>query len=215
MSGASLMCYNYQQYPLKEETRMQFAKRVVRHSWWLILALLAVSLVANAYTMLDKGVVTVVLPPGWKMKSIGRHDGVIATNYEKVIDKDTSENLAEIQVVKDPNKPAATMVKEMGDRIHDEVILEHCKPEDVKQLSVPENAFSVWMQQIECKDSQSGIIQLYLDADPKAMYLFTYTIPGYPFTAAARSAAVDILSSSIQVCYKGKPCYPFHSVPLQ
>jgi hypothetical protein len=189
---------------------MQFFKACFRQGWWLILALLLISFNAGAYTVLDTGIVTVVLPPGWKMKSIGRHKDIVATNYEKVLNKEQSENLAEIQLGKSPDKPAADMVAEMSKRIKDEVTVEHCEVDDAKTLPVPDKVFNAWYQTIQCKNSESGIIQLYLDTDPKTIYLFTYTIPGYPFTPAARSAAMDILKSSIQVCYKGKPCSSFN-----
>jgi hypothetical protein len=156
-----------------------------------------------------------MLAPGWKMKSIGRHKDIIATNYEKVLSKTEAENLAEIQLGKALEKPAETLVTEMSNRIKDEVTVEHCEVDDVKKLPVPDNMFNAWMQVIQCKNSESGIIQLYLDADAKTIYLFTYTIPGYPFTPQARSAALDILKSSIQVCYKGKPCYSFNNFSSQ
>ena len=187
-------------------------KPTLRRHGWLFFILLFLSCHAGAYTLLDTGIVTVVLPPGWKMRSMGRKDGVIATYYDKTVDKEVTENLVELQLPKDPTKPAAKLVDEMSTRIHDQVLVQHCIPDEVKQLPVPENAYSVWMQQIECKDSKSGIIQLYIDADMKSIYLFTYTLPIYPFTATARSAAVDTLSSSIQVCYKGKPCFSFHNI---
>jgi hypothetical protein len=182
----------------------------LRYGWWLILAQLLISLNAYAYTLLDTGIVTVVLPPGWKMKSIGRHKDIVATNYEKTLTKDTAENLAEIQLGRAADKPAADLVNEMSSRIKDEVTVEHCEVDDVKKLPVPDDVFNAWYQTIQCKNSESGIIQLYLDTDAKTIYLFTYTIPGYPFTPAARSAAMDILKSSIQVCYKGKPCSSFN-----
>jgi hypothetical protein len=182
----------------------------LRYGWWLILAQLLISINAYAYTLLDTGIVTVVLPPGWKMKSIGRHKDIVATNYEKTLTKETAENLAEIQLGRAADKPAADLVNEMSSRIKDEVTVEHCEVDDVKKLPVPDDVFNAWYQTIQCKNSESGIIQLYLDTDPKTIYLFTYTIPGYPFTPAARSAAMDILKSSIQVCYKGKPCSSFN-----
>ncbi|MES2217246.1 MAG: hypothetical protein V4501_02425 [Pseudomonadota bacterium] len=188
---------------------MQLSKHFVRYSRWLIFALLLISFNAGAYTILDTGIVTVVLPPGWKMKSIGRHKDIIATNYEKVLSKTESENLAEIQLGRNPMKPILDLVTEMSNRIKDQVTVEHCEVDPLKKLTVPDNMFNAWEQVIQCKNSESGIIQLYLDTDAKSIYLFTYTLPGYPFTKQKQSEAFDIMSTSIQVCYKGKPCYSF------
>ena len=164
---------------------------------------------AEAYTPLDNAVVTVVLPAGWKMSGITRKDTIIATNYTKSISKDVSDNIAEVQFARDPARHPIHLVQEMSKRIEAQVLVQHCEADPLKETVVPSKLFNAWTQVIQCKRSQSGIIQLYMDTDSKNLYLFTYTVTGYPFTPAMRKEAMDLLSSSIQVCYKQTPCYSF------
>jgi hypothetical protein len=167
------------------------------------------SITAQAYTILDNAIVTVVLPPGWKMDNITRKDTMIATSYTKQISKDVSDNISEIQFTRDPTKDPEKLVQTMSDRIKKEVIVQHCDVDPLKVLTVPSKLFKAWGQVIQCQRSQSGIVQIYLDTDPKNLYLITYTISGYPFTPEARKTAMELLSTSIQVCYKQTPCNSF------
>jgi hypothetical protein len=45
-------------------------------------------------------------------------------------------------------------------------------------------------------------IQYYIDADPKNIYLITYTNTQYPFTGTSRKAAETLIKSAMKICYQ-------------
>jgi hypothetical protein len=177
--------------------------------WKLLFALFALALFSNvqAYAVLDTAVVTVDMPVGWKMVTIMRKPGYITSTYAEIAEKGKrAQSLSEIELKKEMGKDATTLIKEMADRINKQVIVQHCKVSTLTKMPQPDNLFNLWEQRIECKRTLSGIIQWYLDVDPVTTYLFTYTIPIYPFSDKDYAAAEDLLKKSIGICYKDKPC---------
>jgi len=177
--------------------------------WKLIFTLFALALFseAHAYGVLDTAIVTVEMPAGWKMAAITRKPGYVATTYTQIVEKGArAQSFTEIELKKEMGRDATTVINEMAMRIAKQVTIQHCDIGDLEKLPQPDNLFNLWEQRMQCKSSESGIIQWYLDVDPVTTYLFTYTLPVYPFTDQDHAAAITMLKKAIGVCYKDKPC---------
>jgi hypothetical protein len=162
---------------------------------------------AHAYTLLDVAILDVSLPPGWKMTNATRKPGMIIMTYtHTTTDTQQPESLVAVELTKEPNKDAYAAINEMAKNVSDQALSQHCQAEELVTPTKVDNPFRVWSQTFQCKPSKSGIVQMYVDADAQTIYLLTYTIPGYPFTAQTRSYVKELLKSSIQICYKDKPC---------
>ncbi len=163
---------------------------------------------ANAYTILDHAEVNLRLPSDWKLVDITRNPNAIITNYAKNANNNQrEESLVEVQITKQSNKDPAILIKEISDRLKKQATDQHCEADDATPLPQDSDvAYHLWSQTMQCKLSQSGIIQYYLDVDPATLYLFTYTTPHYPLTSDLRDNANNMVKSASYVCYKGKDC---------
>jgi hypothetical protein len=173
----------------------------------LLMLALFCSTPVNAYSILEQSELDLNLPPGWKLLNISRSPGMIITDYGKQIaGTDLAEGLVEAEMTKKKGLDPNAVITEMTNQVNKQALTQHCDAQDVEVVPQDNGQFKVWRQTFQCKASQSGIIQLYIDADPDTMYLFTYTSPHYPFTSELRDTANQLLKNSIQVCYKGKSC---------
>jgi hypothetical protein len=149
---------------------------------------------ANAYSILDQSTLDLNLPPGWSLLDITRNPGMIITNYTKKIPlTDLAESLVEAEITKQKNQDPNAVIAEMMNQVNKQALAQHCEALDVEAVPQNNGQFKVWRQTFQCKRSKSGIIQIYIDADPQTMFLFTYTSPYYPFTTEMRNTADQLL----------------------
>jgi hypothetical protein len=189
------------------EMRKSTFSRVIK-IYSAIAIIIASANIANAYSILDHAELELRLPENWKLIDIARNSDSIITSYTKYsTEKKLEGSLVEVQLKKSNNSDPAMTIQEMSTRLKKQAIDQHCEADDTVTLPQDSDAlFRVWSQTFQCKQSRSGIIQFYIDVDPTTMYLFTYTVPYYPFSPSMRDTANNVLKSAIHICYKGKEC---------
>jgi hypothetical protein len=151
-------------------------------------------------------ILTFTPPAPWKIVNTAQKPGMRTTLYRK--SADAHEALSEIRLDKEANRDADSIITGMSAHLKDLAVTDKCDVEPLQQIPQKGDKFQVWNQAFQCKSTNSSVLQFYINADAKHLYLFTYTIPTYPLTGANRTAADDMLKTSIQMCYKGQPCTP-------
>lgn len=153
-------------------------------------------------------ILTFTPPAPWKIVNTTQKPGMRTTLYHKTGAANAHEALSEIRLDKEANRDANAIITGMSSHLKDLAVTDKCDVEPLQQIPQKGDKFQVWDQAFQCKETSSSVLQFYINADAKHLYLFTYTIPTYPLTTADRSSADGMLKSSIQICYKGQPCTP-------
>lgn len=169
--------------------------------------LLATISATHAYSILDQGQIVIDLPTPWKATNTQNTAGQAATIYAKENANGKPEGLAEISIQKKKNKTALAQIQEMNFRIESQLGAAGCKSSGLIQLPQKNNMFSAWIETFQCSYSALSLVQLFIDADARNIYLLTYTNTEYPFTKTTEKAAFQFLKSAAKICYADKKCY--------
>jgi hypothetical protein len=175
----------------------------------LLFTLAGLLLATNAWSYLPTDVAKdkVTLPNAWKMGQILRAEGQIATSYTKSDNSEPKEALAEIAIVKDKGKDTLVMLQEMSSRVAKQLKDAGCQGGGLAPVAQDFEMLRVWSESFQCKRDKSSIMQLYIDADAKTFYLFTYTKDIFPLTPEAKEEMYNFLKDAIEICYQEKLCY--------
>jgi hypothetical protein len=197
----------------------------------LISALIFVAGQAYAYAPTDVATVTLAPDASWKVVANVMQDDPNTVTYQKITPLSPAELKSVLALPKPHGRnapPPATEIIETLSQRSQPIPIHVASTDFIKQMAqilssgltskgclvgVPfaepqsNGRFTLMAQVFQCQKSQLTGIQYYIDADPKNIYLMTYTNTQYPFTGESRKAAEGQIKSAMKICYQDQ-CYP-------
>lgn len=149
---------------------------------------------------------TIQISPEWKLSEVKKDKDQITSAYVKDSQNKKPEGLVKFSFPKEKDLSAQKQIETVNRRIENSLMHSGCVTSGLKVLTQTSTTLRTWTQTFECKKSQSGLVQLYLDTGSSPFYLFSYTLSSYPISSAKKEAALQMLKSSIRICNDKNEC---------